>query len=115
MGNALGNRINKYVTMEELENDFNDLQSKNERYIQRIRTLEEQLTAKDQLMCDIESRLLEKELQCNKSINDLRDEMNVMKNIVMHKEKQIDKYTNTIKNINRLHLQTQEVLKSHLL
>ena len=129
MGNTLNTRTNQYVTEDALENDLMDMRSKNEQLIIRIRALEDQLTTKDELLCRMEARfedaqtqllkkdelILEKEIQRNKSNNDLRNEMNVLKNIITHKDKQIDKYTRTIKNINKLHSQTQEVLKTHLL
>ena len=129
MGNTLNTRTNQYDTEDALENDLMDMRSKNEQLIIRIRALEDQLTTKDELLCRMEARfedaqtqllkkdelILEKEIQRNKSNNDLRNEMNVLKNIITHKDKQIDKYTLTIKNINKLHSQTQEVLKTHLL
>ena len=129
MGNTLNTRTNQYDTEDALVIDLMDMRSKNEQLIIRIRALEDQLTTKDELLCRMEARfedaqtqllkkdelILEKEIQRNKSNNDLRNEMNVLKNIITHKDKQIDKYTHTIKSINKLHSQTQEVLKTHLL
>ena len=126
MGNSLSNRINQYVTVEDLEDDFNQLQSRNEELMKHIHSLQNQLTTKDNLLSQMESRfqeqitikdeiILKRHKEHTQSNNDLRNEMNVMKNIIAQKDKHIEKYTDTIKRLISMHSQIQEVLRARLL
>jgi hypothetical protein len=45
---------------------------------------------------------------------DLRNEINVLKNIINHKENQLNCYTDTIRELNDLHDMCNGVIKSHL-
>jgi hypothetical protein len=53
-------------------------------------------------------------LKRDKSNSDLRNEINVLKNIITHKDNQIDEYSSILTKIRKLENEIQEVLGKRL-
>ena len=91
---------------------------------QEIDQLQHQLNAKDDLISqteltiqDLQNQLHMKDvviLKRDKSNSDLRNEITVLKNIITHKDNQLDKYSKIVKGVSKLNNEIDMVLKERL-
>ena len=118
----MGNTLGRLDLAENVESNYRYILLENQSLEDHVDRLEKELMTKDMTLestiQDLQTQLKNKDemlMKRDKSNSDLRNEINVLKNIITHKDNQIDEYSSILTKIRKLEKEIHEVLGRRLM